>query len=82
MQILELKVYTNFVLSRFDAVLEDIPKLFFEIDKCRGFIFENLLEEDKKRIKALASMINATEEERLQFINDTIEHSISACKFK
>lgn len=78
MQILELKVYTNFVLSRFDAVLEDIPKLFAEYEIYR----RRYIDEDKGRIITLKSMINASEEERLQFINDTIEHSISACKFK
>ena len=78
MQILELKVYTNFVLSRFDAVLEDIPKLFVEYEIHR----RRYIDEDKGRIITLKSMINASEEERLQFINDTIEHSITACKFK
>ncbi len=78
MQILELKVYTNFVLSRFDAVLENIPKLFVEYEIHR----RRYIDEDKGRIITLKSMINASEEERLQFINDTIEHSITACKFK
>ena len=78
MQILELKVYTNFVLSRFDAVLEDIPKLFAEYEIYR----RRYIDEDKGRIITLKSMINASEEERLQFINDTIEHSLTACKFK
>ena len=82
MEILKLKIYTNFVLSKFDAVLDDIPKLFAEYDKHRKIIFESLIEEWKIRINVLASMINASEEERLQFINDTIEHSIIACKFK
>ena len=78
MQILELKVYTNFVLSRFDAVLEDIPKLFAEYEIYR----RRYIDEYKGRIITLKSMINASEEERLQFINDTIEHSLTACKFK
>ena len=77
MQILELKVYTNFVLSRFDAVLEDIPKLFAEYEIHR----RRYIDEYKGRIITLKSMINATEEERTQFINNTIEHSIKACKF-
>ena len=82
MEIIELKIYTNFILSQFDEVLADIPKLFCEIDKWRGVIFEDILEEQKLRINRLASMINAAEEERIRFINETIEHSLIACKFK
>jgi hypothetical protein len=78
MQILELKLYTNCLLSRFDAVLEDIPKLFAEYEIHR----RRYIDEYKGRIITLKSMINASEEDRLRFINDTIEHSISACKFK
>lgn len=76
----ELRVYTNFILSRYDDMLADIPLLYNDIDSYPTF--EEIKINRKKRIADLADLRFASDEEKEYFIRNTIEQSMIACRFK
>ena len=76
----ELRIYTNFILSRYDAMLSDIPLIYDAIDSWP--IGKEGKVNFKKNIADFADFRFAPAEEKEEFIKNTIEHSIVACRFK
>ncbi|MBQ1226068.1 MAG: hypothetical protein IIX75_03150, partial [Clostridia bacterium] len=74
----ELKIYTNFVLSRYDDIIADIPLLYSAVDHC----FKGARSEWEERITKLLNFRFAPKEEKEEFIENTVEHSIIACRIK
>ncbi len=76
----ELRIYTNFILSRYDAMLMDIP---LACDAANLWpISKEAKDYCKKSLSELADLRFAPEEEKQEFIKNTIEHSLIACRFK
>ena len=74
----ELKIYTNFVLSRYDDIIADIPLLYSAVDHC----FKGARSEWEERITKLLNFRFVPKEEKEEFIKNTVEHSIIACRIK
>ena len=76
----KLRIYTNFVLSRYDDMLADIPLMYKDIDSWP--ISEENKINTKKEYEVLADLRFASDKEKEEFIQNTIEQSMIACKFK
>jgi len=77
----ELKLYTNFVLSRYDDMVSDVANMCLESDDCLCCSKEQRANW-KSSVTKFADLRFATEEEKQEFIKNTIEHSLIACRFK
>lgn len=77
----ELKLYTNFVLSRYDDMVSDVANMCLEIDDCLCCSKEQRADW-KSSVTKFADLRFAPEEEKQEFIKNTIEHSLIACRFK
>lgn len=77
----ELKVYTNFVLSRYDDMLDDIHMLC-SARESNPHIMPEQQSYWQKKMDYLIYLSTAPEEEKEEFIKSTIEHSTIACRFK
>lgn len=77
----EVKLYTNFVLAHYDDMVADAAHMCFEIDDyiCLSKERKNKW---KESIIKFADFRFAPAEEKEEFIKNTIEHSIIACRFK
>lgn len=77
----ELKVYTNFVLSRYDDMLDDIHMLC-SARESNPHIMPEQQSYWQEKMDYLIYLSTAPEEEKEEFIKSTIEHSTIACRFK
>ena len=77
----DVKLYTNFVLARYDDMVADAAHMCFEIDDYICLSKERT-NKWKESIIKFTDFRFAPAEEKEKFIKNTIEHSIIACRFK
>jgi hypothetical protein len=75
----ELKIYTNFVLSRYDDMKDDISSILL---KPEAYISQAEHDEWERKFDHLIELSVGPEEEKEAFVKNTIEHSMVACRFK
>lgn len=75
----ELKIYTNFVLSRYDDMKDDI---FAILSTPNAHISREQYDAWERQFDHLIELSVGPEEEKEAFIKNTIEHSMVACRFK
>lgn len=75
----ELKIYTNFVLSRYDDMKDDI---FAILSTPNAYISREQYDAWERQFDYLIELSVGPEEEKEAFVKNTIEHSMVACRFK